>query len=144
MRTVLAILIASLVSPSFAKEDPLRGRMVCAVSASKFVPANENYDASIEFRREVYSPGAILNFDYAYDLEDGIEIFLGEPNGESVLIEEPFPSSSFKGISRTTKSVEYRKTYSEVSLDDFLINYKGNDQLFLRKCGSKESKRPAA
>ena len=138
MKAILAILIAFLGSQSFAQEDPIRGRMICEVLVSKFVPTSDEHTISNDIRNKGYSPGTAFNFDYTHDLENGIEIYLGAPNRTNILIEEPFPASSFKGISRITDSAEYRTTYSEVSLDKFSMNYKGNDQLYLKKCGSEE------
>jgi len=138
MKTVLAISVALLGSQSFAQEDPIKGRMICAVTASKFVPTNDEYTISNHILGRGYSSGTVFNLDYTQGLGNGIEIYLGAANGVNALIEEPFPPSSFKGVSRITNSAEYRTTYSEVSLDKFSMNYKGNDQLYLRKCSSEE------
>lgn len=139
MKIVLSIIFGFLAAHSSAHEQTIAGRMICEVVASKIVPTNKELKVPIAVHTETYSPGEKFNFDYTLYVEEGLEIFLGVPNRSSVLIAEPFPQNSFKGVSKVTRGGEYRTAYSEVSFNDHLISYKGNDQLFLRStCASDE------
>lgn len=140
MKAILAVSVTLLGSQSFAQENPVSGRMICEVLTSEFVPASEDFAISNDIRGEGFLSGTTFFIDYTHDLETGINIFLGEPNRANVLIDEPFPASSFKGVSRITNIAEYRTTYSEVSFGEYSMSYKGSDQFYLRKCSSEEWK----
>lgn len=133
MKTVTAILVTLLPMQSLAQDDPIRGRFVCEVLANQFVAHGIDSERFDDQYPAGHKPGATFIVDYTFDLSNGLTIYLGEPNRSKVLIEEPFPTSSFKGISKITHTAEYRSTYSEFSLGKFSVNYKGNDQLSIKK-----------
>ncbi|WP_149866488.1 hypothetical protein [Tropicimonas marinistellae] len=109
--------------------------MNCEVVASRTVSSGDRQSLADTGNGAEHAPGTTLVVDYKHDTSNGLTIYLGEPNRANVLIEEPFPASSFEGVSRFTNVAEYRNTYSEVSFGRHGMNYKGNDQLFLKeKC----------
>lgn len=139
MKAIFAFLIICWASPSFAQDEPIRGRIICEVLSSRFAPA-DGYsfvpDAGYSGR---FSSGVTFIIDYTHEPASGLSLYLGEPNRTNVLIEEPFPTRSFKGVSLITNHVEYRKPYSEITLGEHLVSYKGNDQLFVKKsCNAAE------
>ena len=138
MKAVLSVLVAFLASQSFAQDDPVRGRMICEVIDSRFVPASDDTSETHVGHGEGYLSGTTFIIDYTHDVENGLTMYLAEPDRKNVLIEEPFPADSFKGISRITNNAEYRTTYSEASLGKFSMNYKGSDQFYIRKCSAEE------
>lgn len=139
MKAVLAFLLICLASPSFALEDPIRGRMVCEVLSSRFAPTDADSFVSNARYGQGFSSGVTLIIDYTHDPASGLSLYLGEPNRANVLIEEPFPTHSFKGFSAITNDAEYRTAYSEVTLGKHLVSYKGSDQLFIKKsCDAEE------
>ncbi len=137
MKTLPAILITLLPAQSLAQEDPIRGRFLCEVLSNQFVQSgNVPANADVEYP-EGHLPGANFVIDYTLDPVSGLTIYLGEPNRTSILIEEPFPTNSFKGVSKITHKAEYRSTFSEVSLGRHSVSYKGSDQLSIkRSCGA--------
>ncbi|WP_170763701.1 hypothetical protein [Ruegeria lacuscaerulensis] len=140
MKAIPAILIALLPTQSLAQEDPIRGRFLCEVLSNRFVPSDNDRTVSDVGHPMGHLPGSTFIVDYTLEPESGLTIFLGEPNRTNVLIEEPFPTSSFKGISKITNKAEYRSTFSEFSLGKYSVNYKGNDQLSIKSyCGAEWS-----
>ncbi len=133
MKAILAILLTLLPEQSMAQEDPIRGRFHCDVLANRFVPTDNKVTKPKVEVPKGYTPGTTLIVDYTLDPTSGLTIYLGEPNRANVLIEEPFPESSFKGISKITHKAEYRSTFSEFSLGKYSVNYKGNDQLNIKR-----------
>lgn len=133
MKLILAILLTLYPAQLLAQDDPIRGRFHCDVVANRFVTSDNDQTISKGELPEGYAPGTTLIVDYTHDPASGLTIYLGEPNRVNILIEEPFPESSFKGISKITRKAEYRSTFSEVSLGKFSVNYKGADQLNIKR-----------
>jgi len=141
MKASVAFLIMSLASPTFAQDDAISGRMICEVLESRFVPADGDVSVSNIRYDEVFSPGVTFIINYTHDPATGLSFYLGEPNRTNVLIEELFPMRSFKGVSAITNLAEYRQPYSDVTLGEYMVNYEGSNQLFIkRSCNSEDWK----
>lgn len=134
MKAFLTILAVFFASQSSAQDGAIRGRMICEVTGSRFVAASDGQSNTIFRNVESISPGATLTFDYTLDEASRLSIFLRDTNRGKALVDEQFSAKMFRGISWVTNKAEFRATYSEASFGKFRINYKGSDQLYLKRC----------
>ena len=125
--------------PASASENAAWGRMICEVVGSRIVPADITHTEFTARHSEDFAAGTEFSFDYGLDDASGLKIHLSEAAKRSVLIDETFPASKFRGISQVTNTAEFRATYSEATFGQYRMNYKGSDQLFLKsRCEGKE------
>ena len=134
LKALLSFLIAILASQSSAQDGAIRGRMLCEVMSNRFVAIRDGHSNTNISYGEGFSVGASLTFDYTLDEASGLSVFLGETNSGGVLFDEPFSADKFRGISPVTNNADFRASYSEVTFGHYRMNYKGNDQLYLKRC----------
>lgn len=137
MKAFLSVLIIFLGSQSFAQDGAIRGRLICEVVDSRLVTSSDTHSGMIAKHAEGFPLGMSLTLEYKLVDPEGLTITLYESNDRRRLIEEPFSAETFRGISPFTSIAEFKAPYSELSFGRFGINYKGNDQIFLKNgCGN--------
>lgn len=134
LKTFLTFLIAVAAAHASAQDSAIRGVMLCEVVGNRFVASREANQSSKVGHREGFSIGASLLYEYTLDDTGELMISLSARGREIVLFEDPFAAERFNGISPTTKIAEFRTSYRELSFGHFSMNYKGNDQLRLKRC----------
>lgn len=138
MRVFLSLIVASLASQTIAQDGSIRGGMICDVVASKIVAETASSESAVTRSQIEFPQGMSLTLEYALADGSGLSIAFYETKSGRLLIEEPFPADTFRGVSPYTNLAEFRAPYSEASLGRFGINYKGSDQLFIKNtCGNE-------
>ncbi len=129
--SVLVIVFGS-TSASYANGEVARGRMICEVVDIRTVTPNDLQSGNHLDHGRDFQLGNEFNFEYGFSGDAGFSIYLSDASGKGILIDEAFSISDRIGISRTTGIAEFRAPYSEASFGLHRMNYKGNDQLFLK------------
>ncbi len=125
--------------PAGADDGAASGRMICEVVGSRIVPAGETPPVIGSRVRDDFPAGSLLVVEYGLDEASGLTIHLGEPAGQTTLIDETFSAGGFRGVSRVSNIAEFRAAYSEASFGQYHLNYKGSDQLFIKnRCDGRK------
>lgn len=134
MKNLLFILITVWATQSMAQDGAIRGSIVCNVVASKLVATIPIVSPN---RQDEFPLGMSMTLEYTLGDDNDLMMAFLETDSGKWLIQEPFPTETFKGISPYSNIAEFRAPYSEASVGRFGINYKGSDQLFIKNgCGN--------
>jgi len=128
----LPLVLLAAVAPASSNADAAWGRMICEVVGSRIVSAEGAQAEFVSHLKDDFPTGTEFHFEYGLDDASGLTFYLSETAKRNVLINETFLANDFRGISKVDNMAVFGATYSEASFGQYWLNYKGNDQLFIK------------